>query len=257
MMVDQGVRVVLKFCIYRNYTYTKLNKPSQASPNHGSTALVRGDPHAAPVCCDPPAAPGCCTPSCCTDPVCGAQLLEDGWQETAKEAESNPAPSVPKGVLKDVSRLSFPIPGKKKTSEKDKATIKKKKFAVEVGPDRDDMGNDLSGLGNETDDDTTKANPPSACSNYAFGSGVYYGSNFPKEKPYARALHCLDMKDLDVYVNLLPPKSHNHIDFVEMCGGMGGVLKLTSSRNLVGGEHFDLRCNWNLLNPSHRKAFWQ
>ena len=106
-----------KFCNYRN-NYTKLNKPFQASPNHGSTALVRGDPHAAPVCCDPPAAPGCCTPSCCTDPVCGAQLLEDGWQETAKEAESNPAPSVPKGVLKDVSRVSFPIPGKKKKQRK-------------------------------------------------------------------------------------------------------------------------------------------
>ena len=41
-----------------------------------------------------------------------------------------------------------------------------------------------------------------------------------------------------------------------MCGGMGGVLKVTISRNLVGGENFDLRCNWNLLDPSHKKAFW-
>ena len=87
--------------------------------------------------------------------------------------------------------------GRRKNSEKDKSTIKKKKFAVEIGPDRDDMGNGLSGLGNDTDGDSTRANPPSSCSNYSFGSGVYYGSNLPKEKPSSNTIHCPDMKDLD------------------------------------------------------------
>ena len=71
------------------------------------------------------------------------------------------------------------------------------------------------------------------------------------------------MSQLDFYLKLLPsdagrksPNGHRSVDVVEMCGGMGGVLRMTISRNLVGGENVDLRCNWNLLDPSHNKAFW-
>ena len=63
------------------------------------------------------------------------------------------------------------------------------------------------------------------------------------------------MTDLLFYADLLPTQA-GQIDVVELCGGMGGVLKLSITRGLTTGEKFDLRTNWDLVKAEHHAEFW-
>ena len=137
-----------------------------------------------------------------------------------------------KGYGCDCVRRHAPLPGKTKGKPKTK-----KRFAVEVGGQKDDLGNGLSALGPDEEDED-KVGPPQKALNYEFGSGCWFaGVEHPEKKPrrYAHhTMHC-DMTDLLFYADLLPTQA-GQIDVVELCGGMGGVLKSSITRGLTTGE---------------------
>ena len=63
-------------------------------------------------------------------------------------------------------------------------------------------------------------------------------------------------EDLDV-VAFFARHTHRRLDVIEICGGVGGVSKVSLRQHLKVGKNFDLTCGIDLTDPKHVAALWK